>query len=535
MERIESLAFRHSAAMDKMNTLRYKASTNSVVQNWRDRAERTKHLASIPPGLMKRVTLETLRIFNRDGLGKAGEYLRETSDTFREQTLWRTTSSEDKLRAFAAQCARSVRKKTQDTADISLAVTIANQQTITLGIEPPKSKSTDDYAPNLKRMTCDLWWRRAIRKTQGRKIEQLAIGLGAVQRKLAIHASDHTVQRRKEQRARNADTLRRTIIENQTGERLSLADVAEKTISNPRIRRMELMTRIAGFDSLAKERGDVALFITWTCPASFHPISFASGEKNEQYNGQTPREAQSHLCKMWARTRAACARAKILFYGFRVAEPHHDACPHWHMVLWVAPAQKDALSKLLRKYALLVDGDEPGAREARCRIVEIDQARGSATGYIAKYISKNIDAYGLSKQLERADKAGQTDLFISPVTKAQRVDAWAACWGIRQFQQIGGPPVGVWRELRRLRTPVQDAEIERARNAADSASWSKFCKLIGNLITETTTATVELARVWCDKLGRYGQEIGWRVFGIQCGNTTTPTRLNTWRRISILT
>ena len=294
------------------------------------------------------------------------------------------------------------------------------------------------------------WWMRRLRAEHKRRLEHWSIRLGFTGLKTDPYISRESAATQAAINRHNEIMLESTSLQNEDDAVYTLAELSKLGTSNKAIRRGELMTRIRGCEEIAKELKHVGMFWTITCPSKFHSV----GGTNEKYNGATPRQAQAYLCRVWARTRAALAREGIRPYGFRIAEPHTDGCPHWHLLVFV-PAQSEArMAAVVQKHALAEDGEEDGAQANRVKLVRIEAGRGTAAGYIAKYVSKNIDGAGVGDH--KVFEAGttytiSTDLFgDQELTASERVTYWSQLWGIRQFQSVGCAPVGVWRELRRI-------------------------------------------------------------------------------------
>lgn len=378
------------------------------------------------------------------------------------------------------------------------------------GIDPPRKKKVHQA---IARMTCEHWWRRQLRRHQGRRVEAAAIQLGHVHKHAGLYVSEERLRARTQQNERNAVALEATLARNELGQEFTLAELAETSTANKRNRRGELMTRIAGFERVAVEIGHVGLFITFTCPSRFHRYHTVNNgqvvKQNPKYDtSATPLEGQRYLAKMWSRIRSYLSRNGIRVYGFRIAEPQHDGTPHWHLLLFCDPQAVQMVCDAMTHYALQDTPDEPGAQQHRCVIKTIDPEKGTAAGYIAKYVSKNIDGHGVGD-----------DFNGKPATEtAKRVEAWAATWGIRQFQQIGGPPVGVWRELRRVKTlpvdaPVHVREAHAAANkvlATDGqegtpAAWDKYCQAQGGVFCGRDYR-IRVTLEEREGQGRYGEE-----------------------------
>lgn len=389
------------------------------------------------------------------------------------------------------------------------------------GIQPPHPVKVET-GPALARMTCHQWWRRKLRVHHGRTREHAAIRLGYVNKRKEIYCSNLTLEGRIQQNARNRANLENTTATNELGQEFTLAQLAAKGPANKAIRRAELMTRIGGFERIARDMGHAGLFMTITCPSRFHRFTTAGGwfvKENRKYDPEhNPRSAQKYLAGVWARIRARLKRCGAALYGFRIAEPQHDGTPHWHFLVFHEPAAGAAVREAVVVHALKDSPDEPGAQAHRVDFKTIDWEKGSAAGYIAKYVAKNIDGYRL-----------ETDLYGNPALETSaRVEAWASTWGIRQFQQVGGPPVGPWRELRRIEALPNGApaHLVAAHNAVNkvavfegrdnaSVAWDHYVKAQGGVFCGRDYRIKVAQTTKPGQVTRYGEEAGPRPIGIE--------------------
>ncbi|WP_233594185.1 replication endonuclease [Citrobacter braakii] len=389
----------------------------------------------------------------------------------------------------------------------------------------------DEIAPAITRMFNEVWWRGRLRRIAAAWREHLHIAAGNVCKKRHAYASKNCVTDWREQKRRTREFLKGLDLEDEDGNRISLIEKYDGSVANPAIRRCELMTRIRGFENICNELGYVGEFYTLTAPSKYHATTKA-GYRNRKWNGASPSDTQSYLAGLWARIRAKLHREEIRIFGIRVAEPHHDGTPHWHMLMFMLPEDVERVRLIIRDYAWEEDRHElrsDKAKKARFHAEAIDPEKGSATGYIAKYISKNIDGYALD---------GETDDESGALLKetAPAVSAWAARWHIRQFQFIGGAPVTVYRELRRL-TDTETAhglsvEFAAVHDAADVGDWAGYVNAQGGPFVRRDDLQVRTLYEPRAEFNQYGEETvcirGVYDSAIGAG-TPILTRLTQWK------
>ncbi|CAH6582173.1 hypothetical protein AI2935V1_1912 [Citrobacter freundii] len=392
------------------------------------------------------------------------------------------------------------------------------------------------------RMASPDWWGRKIWRLRCDWRENQLRAVGAVNKKAHPYISASSLMEWQEQRRKNRNFFKSHELVDEDGNVSSLEDMINKSTSNPAIRRHELMARMAGVELVAQSRGDVGIFLTITCPSKYHG-NIASGHHNAKWNYDTVAQAQRYLCRVWNRATAKLKREDLRPYGFRVAEPHHDGTPHWHALLFMPQAEVKATVAILRDYFVKEDRAELGRNTgARFKSKKMDPSKGSATAYIAKYISKNIDGHALAGELD--DESGK------PLNEtAKYAMAWASLHRIRQFQPIGQPPISVYRELRKLSNQITtrqkidntfkrgapllvDPAMDAVCAAADVGCFATYIIRQGGVLIPRENYVVRLAYQPADEMNAYC-EIPEKVFGVwspRLGDASRIcTRLVKWK------
>ncbi|QQA76199.1 replication endonuclease [Pectobacterium parmentieri] len=373
------------------------------------------------------------------------------------------------------------------------------------------------------RITNADWWGRKLWRLRCEWRENQFRAIGVIHKKRMPYVSIDALNQWQEQRRKNREFFKAHELVDEDGNVASLENMVYASVSNPVIRRHELMTRMAGVEMVAISRSDEGVFLTITCPSRYH-ATIQSGHQNPKWDTSSPRQGQRYLCKTWAKAMSKLNRRGLRPYGFRVAEPHHDATPHWHVLLFMPPEDRKEITEILREYFIAVDRAELGRNTgARFKAKRLDPKKGSATAYVAKYISKNIDGYALDGELD-----GETGKPLRETAKFAM--AWASQHNIRQFQPFGLPPVTVWRELRKLAnqlTAVQkeagtfkrgasqlaDPAMDAVLASADAGCFATYIEKQGGVLIPRELYTVRIAYEEADEQNDYG-ETPEKIFGV---------------------
>ena len=480
----------------------------------------TKQLQHIPYSVRIVAKNTYNRFFKLDSNGKfqANSYLRTLAEFTKNLAIdvtWSESQIELIAKSRADMChsyaANLAHQGEMDDEVLSALESVLLQN----NISPRKGKYV---LGDISRYCSDKWWHKKLTRLQNIELETLSQYVRIVSKQSQIYLSDANFQRGREKKRRNKIFLDSLEAVNEKGESVDLKVLADSNTSNPVNRRNELMTRLHGCEVYGDKHHYVADFLTVTCPSRMHSVH-NNGKPNDKYDETTPKQANQYLGGQWAKTRAHLARLNVDYFGFRVAEPHHDGTPHWHILVFVKPKDRHVLRETMSHYALEVDGDEKGASKYRFKIDPINKAKGSAVGYIAKYISKNIDGFGLEK-----DEYGKASN-----ESALRVCEWSSLWGIRQFQQFGGPPVTLWREARRLAL-TEEVNITPVWVAADKGDWCEFIEALGGVNVARKDLPVSLVKEFIETEGEYWEPIGYVVVGLSCGGEIYSSREHTWTK-----
>lgn len=399
-------------------------------------------------------------------------------------------------------------------------------------------------------------WKRWLTKAQRQIIEHINIACGEVSRKSSMYVSTISFFQWQGQQAKNkrfAQQMELVNIDNEE-ETAPLWEQILKSSSNPQKKAVEISVQNNGIlkslnpegykDFFETQEGKTlhqysqtlpkvseeyqGVFYTLTAPSKYHAVLSSTGEINSNWNHSSPADThRNYLNKVWQRTRAIAQKYGIKTAGLRVAEPHHDGTPHWHLLLHISKkpaehkgkrayfiqeerspkpqhwqstsrlvwldeekagnlkplAEWEVFTHLFQAQAMKEDGLEAGAEKHRFKVKILErrtyidengnEREISPASYLVKYIKKNIPHNHVEGFSDETEDFGEAQKLTQTALNAA---CWASVWCIRQFQFIGNTQVSLWREARRYHGSLEemDDKTKDIFKAADNGDFGAF-------------------------------------------------------------
>lgn len=320
--------------------------------------------------------------------------------------------------------------------------------------------------------------KKIIERVARRDRELHLLKIGAIGKNKTQYCSDELLAYQEKIDLEQAEFIENAevviIKDDQTEERKKLSDFA---LTDER-KASELYMKAKDLEEQAVSLGYMALFTTFTCPASFHPNP---GNGATKWNGSTPREASDWLSSRLVALNKDRERHGIETLGLWSKEAHKDQCPHMHSLFYVHPIQSEELKRLIYKHF--------GHSDNAVRIVEISEAEAkkagvkaaSPTSYITKYIMKSL-----------RDKTDD----------AMKNKAVARLWRYKTYNFFGKTKSIMWRkfsrffnlDLKSLHKSLRNQTlVELALLRQENKFW-QFCRLaeehVENIVLEDYLETM---------------------------------------------
>lgn len=480
-----------------------------------------------PSGLKKRSSLQVQTVGPDGRLMKSGLVIPEPRKTFGALPdlknpnysndyahTFRDLLSNDELMIDATKRAESTRKIKQRNPDESSCYEKMVCYVEKQGLDKPSGSKSKAIAKMLK----VGWWKAALKKQDRLLCEHERRCAGVVSRNKSAYASIHARALQVAYELSLEEYLKsKTIINESTGEIVSLWDIAQHTNFNSVVKLAETAKRLDGIQGQADREGMIARFITITCPSKYH--RFSKDRFNPKFDKSlTSKDAKKHLSKVVKDAHKRLSNAGIPVIGMRVLEPHHDGTPHLHAVIWAMPETIEEVVNAYKVEALAVDGGERGAAENRfdCK----DMYEGGAVGYLMKYLTKNLGQESNMTDDQTGKQYSESNCGVS---------AWVRINSVVQFAFWGDCGIGVFRQLYKVDDDVNHPVIKAMVNAARDNDYGAYIELQGGLATKLADRRVkavrELVRISAD-----GEEIK-KTVALEVDGIRVPLNVDTWSEL----